>query len=67
MARYTWTDFDHLALNDPLKLRDVAYELMKESDESRRLLFKMIQTVEQGRTAVNEVMYHAERLFDGTT
>ena len=64
--RYSWYDLDLLLDNDPIKLRDLAYELQDEADQAKRLLFKLIQEVERGRTAVNEVIYHAERLFDET-
>ena len=63
MTEYSDEDLDWLVDTDPIKLLAITFQYKEERDLAKRLLFKMIQSVEQGRTAVNEIMFHTERLF----
>lgn len=60
---YTWEELDILVDTNPLALRDIAWEMQSDAGDAKRLLFKMIQAVELGRTAVNEVIFHSEKLL----
>lgn len=63
MKWYSHHDLDMMLDTDPLELRDLAWDIQCELDQAKRLLYKLINAVERGRTSVNEVIYDSKEML----